>query len=98
MKVALTFVNNTKKSTRQASRELGSLRTSIQHLMHQLHLKPYYTRLLHGLLWDDPDHRLQFCEIMRNLLTEQPDQLLKIAWIDEACFKLSGHVNRHNSV
>ncbi|GFV94930.1 putative mariner [Trichonephila clavipes] len=33
---------------------------------------------------------------MRNQLTEQPDLLSKIEWRDEACFKLSGHANRHN--
>jgi hypothetical protein len=27
---------------------------------------------------------------------EQPDLLDNIIWSDEACFKLSGHVNRHN--
>ena len=29
---------------------------------------------------------------------EQPDLLDIIIWSDEACFKLSGHVNRHNCV
>jgi hypothetical protein len=74
MNVALTFVNSPKKSTRQASRGLIIPRASLQRLMHQLNLKPYRPRLLHGLLEDDPDRRLQFCEIMRNQLTEQPDQ------------------------
>ena len=78
MKVALTFINSPKKSTRWASRELGIPRTSLQHLMHRLHLKPYCPRHLHGLLKDDPDRRLQFCEIMCNQLTEQPDLLSKI--------------------
>ena len=35
---------------------------------------------------------------MCNQLTEQPDLLSKIVWTDEACFKLSGNVNQHNSV
>ena len=98
MKVALTFVNSPKKSMQRASRELGIPRTSLQRLMHWLHLKSYRLRLLHGLLEDDPDRRLQFCEIMCNQLTEQPDLLSKIVWTNEACFKLSGRVNRHNSV
>ena len=98
MKVVLTFIDSPKKSTWWLSRELGIPRTSLQRLMHRLHLKPYRPRLLHGLLEDDPDRRLQFCEIMCNQLTEQPDLLSKIVWTDEACFKLSGHVNRHNCV
>lgn len=54
-------------------------------------------RLLHGLL-EDPDRRLQFCEMMREQISNEPDHLDKIIWSDEAPFKLSGHLNRHNCV
>jgi len=54
-----------KKSTRRAAQELSLTRTSLRRLMLKLNLKPYRPRLLHGLLEDDPDRRLQFCEIMR---------------------------------
>ncbi|GFQ82936.1 putative mariner [Trichonephila clavata] len=94
MKATLTFVNSPKKSTRQGSREMGIPKTSLQLLMYQQHLKPFHPRLLHRLFENDPDSRLQFCEIMCNQLTEQPDLLSKFMWT----FKLSGHVDKHNSV
>ena len=99
MQVALTFVNSPKKSTRRASLELSIPRTSLMRLMRKLKLRPYRPRLLHGLLEDDPDRRIQCCETIRDLIAnEVPDLLDKIIWTDEACFKLSGLVNRHNCV
>ena len=95
MRVAMTFVNDPKNSTAQ---ELSLPRTSLRRLMRKLNLKPYCPRLLRGLLQDDPDRRLQFCEIMHNQISDERDLLDKIIWPDEACFKLSGHVNRHNCV
>jgi len=96
MRVAMTFVNGPKKSTRRAAQELSLTRTSLRRLVRKLILKPYRPRLLHGHLEDDPDRRLQFCEIMRNQISDERDLLDKIIWSDEACFKLSGHVNRRN--
>jgi len=96
MKVAMTFVNSPKKSTRRAAQELSLPRTSLRRLMRKINLKPYCPRLLDGLLEDDPDGRLQFCEIMRKQISDERGLLDKIIWSDEACFKLSGHVNRHN--
>ena len=67
-------------------------------LMKYLGLKIYRPRLIHGLIEDDPDRRLQFCE---TILSEERDDeglLGKIVWSDEATFKLSGSVNRHNCV
>uniref|UniRef100_A0A0L8H9A4 DUF4817 domain-containing protein n=1 Tax=Octopus bimaculoides TaxID=37653 RepID=A0A0L8H9A4_OCTBM len=61
--VAMTFVNSPKKSTQHASLEL-SIQKTLQCLMHKLKLKPFYLRLVHGLLEDDPDCWLQFCEKM----------------------------------
>ncbi|GFQ95151.1 hypothetical protein TNCT_398421 [Trichonephila clavata] len=98
MKVTLTFVNSPNKSMRQSSWELGIRRALLQRIMHQLHFKPYRSRLLHDLLEEDLDRRPQFCEITCNQLTEQPNLRSKIIWTDGTCFKLSSLVSRHNSV
>ena len=37
-------------------------------------------------------------QCVTNLFREQVETLDKIIWSDEACFKLSGFVNRHNCV
>ena len=74
------------------------LKTSIGRIMAQIGLKPYRPQLIHGLLEDDPDGRLQFSELMLNKIEEDSRILDKIIWSDETSFKLSGHVNRHNCV
>ena len=95
----MTFIDSPKKSTRPAFAQLSFSRTSLQRLLYNMKLKPYRPRLVHGLLAGDPDRRLQFCEMMRDqFVEEQVETLDKIIWSDEACFKLSGHVNRHNCV
>jgi len=80
----MTFVNSPKKSARHAAKELSYLRSSLRRLMRKLNLKPYHPRLLHGLLEDDPDWRLQLCEIIRNQISDERDLLDKIIWPDEA--------------
>ena len=94
----LIFVQSPKKSTRRASLKLSISQTSIRRILKSIGLKPYRPRLIHGLLEDDPDRRLQFSEIMLNELEENPVILDNIVWSDEASFKLSGHINRHNCV
>jgi hypothetical protein len=94
----MTFVNSPKKSTRCAARELSLPRMSLRRLMRKLNLRLYCPRLLHGLLEDDRDRRLQLCEIMHNQISDEQDLPDKVIWSDEVCFKLSGHVNRHNCV
>lgn len=42
--------------------------------------------------------RVQFCEWIQQQLQEDIEIMDRIIWIDEATFKLNGHVNLHNSV
>uniref|UniRef100_A0A0L8I0P7 Transposase Tc1-like domain-containing protein n=1 Tax=Octopus bimaculoides TaxID=37653 RepID=A0A0L8I0P7_OCTBM len=78
--------------------ELSIPQTSIRRIITQIGLKPYRPQLIHGLLEDDPDRQLQFSEIMLKKIEENPGILDNIVWSDEASFKLSGHINRHNCV
>jgi hypothetical protein len=66
--------------------------------MQRLGLNIYRPKLLHGLLEDDPDRRLQFCEVLLNEERQGDGITRKICWSDEANFKLSGAVNGHNCV
>ena len=97
-KVAAEFVHSPKKSIRQASKELNISRSSLHRILHGIGLKPYRPHLLHALNEDDPDKRLKFCENFVHFCEESPDYPDRILWTDEACFKLNGHVNRHNCV
>ncbi len=98
MLVAQAIAGSPRKSARRCSIELNINRRSVQMLLHKLKYKPYIPRLIHGLIGDDGDRRMQFCELFQNQCTETPDLLDKIVWSDEAQFKLSGHVNRHNCI
>jgi len=66
--------------------------------MQRLGLKMYRPRLLHGLLGDEPDRRLQFCEVALNDERQGNGIVDKITWSDETHFKLSVAVIRHNCV
>ena len=94
--VAASVIEYPCTSTRRRSLELGINRRSLQMMLKDLNYKPYIPRLVHGLIEDDGDRRLQFCEIFVNQCEATPNLLDKIVWSDEAQFKLSGCVNRHN--
>lgn len=96
--VSQAFTESPKKSKQRASVELGISCRSLSRIMQRLGLKMYRPRLLHGLLEDDPDRRLQFCEVVLNEERQGNGIINKIMWSDEAHFKLSGAVNRHNCV
>lgn len=65
--VALTSVNSSKNSTQRASEDLSVPKKFFLRLMRKftLKLKPYRPWMLHGILEDDSDSRLQFCKMMR---------------------------------
>ena len=96
--VSQAFTKSPQKSKQRASIELGISRTSLSRLMQRLGLKMYRPRLLHGLLEDDPDRCLQFCEMVLNEGRQGNGITDKITWSDKAHLKLSGAIYRHNCV
>lgn len=48
--------------------------------------KSYIPLVVHGLLEDDPDRRLQFCKLMLDQKEHDPKLFNKIVWSDEANF------------
>lgn len=53
-------------------------------------------KLVQELNEDDPDRRIEFCETMMEMITENPILLQNIVFSDEATFQLNGEVNRRN--
>lgn len=92
------FNKSPQKSTRRASSELGIPRTTLQRIMADLSLRPFKPRLIHALNEDDPDRRMQFCELFLGKMDRNRQIFDDILWTDEATFKLNGHINRHNCV
>ncbi|KAJ8880501.1 hypothetical protein PR048_016971 [Dryococelus australis] len=95
MKGRLIFVNSPKKvyTASSTGTVLAKNITATHSLLKQISSKLYRPKLLHGLLEDDPEQRLQSCEIMCYQISGEPDLLDMIVWLDAACFKLS-----HNCV
>jgi hypothetical protein len=58
--------------------------------------KPYKIEYTQELTEDDPDRRLQFCEIIEKKKNIVPNFVNKIVFSDEATYCLNGKVNRHN--
>ena len=83
-------------STRRGSLEAGMSRSSYMRVLGQLDLKCFLPQFVVELSDDDCDRRAQFATDMLDKFEQDPDLLGKIIWSDEAEFKLSGHVNRHN--
>lgn len=93
---AEAYVVSPGKWTRKASTELGISQRSVQSMLKKLKLKPYRPSLLQALHEDDThvlSRKLEFCETI--IIHAEADQNLLT---DEACFKLNGHVIRHNCV
>jgi hypothetical protein len=57
---------------------------------------PYKLRLINKLNEDDPDRRVEFCEIMQSKCNEEPDFLKSILFSDECTFYMNSRVCRHN--
>ena len=92
------FAESLQKSSQRVYTGLGISRRSLSRLMQRVLLKMHRPRLLHELLEDDPDRRLQFCEVVLNDERQGSGIVDKFTWSDEAHFKLSGAINRHNCV
>jgi transposase len=92
-RVRAAFQENPETSTRRAALELNLSRSSLQRMMKELGLKPYRPQLLHALKEDDPDRRCEFADTLLNLIAADSSLPSRIVWIDEAIFKLNGHVN-----
>ena len=67
---------------------------SVQRIIRKLRFKLWRPRLVQELSEDDPDRRLQFCELFQDKFAEN----LNVIWSDEAQFKLNEEINRHNCV
>jgi len=98
MLVSQAFTKSLQKSSQSVSIMLGISRRSLSHLIKRLGLKIYRPRLLHELLEDEPDRRLQFCEVVLNDERQGSGIVDKFTWSDEVHFKFSGAINRHNCV
>lgn len=96
--------DNTVTSTRRIACQLADRsdfhvsHTTVHKTLIELKKKPYTPHLVHELNEDDPDRRLELCEILKHMFEDDPTSVDRIMWSDEAVFKLNGQINKHNCV
>jgi hypothetical protein len=87
------------KSTRRMSAETAISQSSVERILRDdLKLKSYVPCLVQELSEDDFDRRVEFAEEWIRRIDEDPTFGEHVLWSDEAIFRLSGHVNRHNCI
>lgn len=86
------------QSLRKLSNNIDISKSSLQRILKLHKFHPYKLRLIHELNEDDPDRRIEFCEIMQNKSNDDPNFIKSILFSDESKFYLNGVVNRHNMV
>lgn len=69
---------------------------SVHRVLKKNHFHPYKMKMLQELAEDDPDRRMEFCEIMTEKIAQHEDYLRSICFSDECSFFLTGTVNRQN--
>jgi len=57
---------------------------------------PYKLHLVQELSEDDFDRRIEFCDVMMEMIVDDPVLLNNIVFSEEATFELTGNVSRHN--
>ena len=83
-------------STRQLARTCDVSQSSVR-ILKKNKFHPYKIQLYQASLSeDDPDRRVEFCELMDNRIAMSPEFLRSICFSDEATFYLDGEINRHN--
>ncbi|PNF18501.1 hypothetical protein B7P43_G09037 [Cryptotermes secundus] len=95
-RIRMSFERNLMKSTRSASRELGLSQTTVWRVLRRrLVYKPCHLQLVQALRANGKVKRVEFCDRM---LKNMEDELFlpRVIFSDEATFRLSGKVNRHN--
>lgn len=91
-----TFVAEPTNSLRTVARLTGMSHETVRRAL-QLHkYHPYKMQILQELHEDDFDRRIEFCEIMSNLINTRAIVVSNICFSDECTFFLNGHVNRQN--
>ena len=95
-RIEASFVRSPRKSTRRASRELGTPHTTVWTVLRRrLLYKPYRLQPVQALKASDKEKRLQFCSDVLGMM-EDDTFLPRVVFSDEATFHLSGKVNTHN--
>lgn len=96
LNVLLTIQDNPHSTLNQVASDFNMAASTVHKIVKKAKYHPYKVCLVHELNEDDFDRRIQFCEQMQELCTNNNNFVKKIIFSDEATFFLNGHVNRQN--
>lgn len=91
------FEANSNASIRTAEEDLGISRCSLQRILKKHRFHNYKFSLVQALHPQDPDDRVNLCEMLYLRCQEDENFLKKIIWTDESKFSREGIFNRHNN-
>ncbi|KAJ8944596.1 hypothetical protein NQ318_006010 [Aromia moschata] len=83
-------------SLREVAQQTGLSHESVRKVLKLYKFHLYKLQITQELGNDDPDRRIQFCEIMTNRIIAQPLLKKNICFSDECTFYLNGKVNKRN--
>ncbi|KYN13167.1 hypothetical protein ALC57_14643 [Trachymyrmex cornetzi] len=69
---------------------------SVRKILKLIKWHPYKLHLCQELSEDDFDRRIEFCDLMMEMIVDDPLLPNNIVFSDEATFELIGNVNKHN--
>lgn len=96
-RVRESFLHSPRKSLRSAARELDMPVSTVHKVLRKkLRLYAYKVQLVQALEPNDRPKRMQFATDMLRRIENGDGFLRRILFCDEACFHVSGTVNRHN--
>lgn len=91
------FEANPNASLRAAEKDLGISRCTVQRILSKHHFHDYKFSLVQDLHPQDPDDRVNLCEMLLIRNQEEHNFFKKIIWTDESKFSREGIFNRHNN-
>jgi hypothetical protein len=97
--VRAAFFRSPRKSTRRGARQFNMPHTTVHtHLRKRLKFERYEYQLLQHVTAEDKEVRYTFCSDFLSRLEDDEPFIAKIFFTDEATFRLSGNLNRHNLI
>lgn len=94
--ILISVNDEPKTSSTQLALNNNISQTSVMRIMKREKIRPYKVTLIHELSEDDPDRRMQFCDLFMGLCNDNENFINNVLFSDEATFCLAGFVNRHN--
>lgn len=96
LNILLAMEENPHNSVRQVARNNDRAAMSVHNVLKSEKWHPFKIQLVQELSDDDPDRRMEFCQVLMDMCNQNPGFVQNIIFSDEATFKLNGEINRQN--